>query len=77
MSTGIKTEVIWNTPPTDPAILEEANLRASLQVQECVEIRNAEIPQLIAYRFWVDQTAAESWIAFILPYNPVSAQIVT
>lgn len=79
----ITTNVVWlNQTPTSAdkqTISDQAALMQSEGKTDNVSTYMPETPVSTQYtivRTWVDNTAAEEWITFILTYNPVSAQIV-
>lgn len=75
----VQTQVIWG-PNLDPSSgIEIANKGyelSDLQTAPFEKIPGPGPDQTTFDRFWIDQTSAENWIAFIQPYNPVSATII-
>jgi len=82
MSTS--TEVVWQvgTPSStdQSAIHVQAETMASEGKTDNVAVDQLNVPevgQLTVTRTWTTTADAEEWVAFILTYNPISAEITT
>ena len=76
---SVETQVIWNWP-VDPAaadaIRAEAELLADKETQPFQQTEGPGANQMTVTRWWIDVPTAETWVAFVEQYNPVSAAII-
>lgn len=74
-----QTQVIWNWPLSEET---QATIRAKIaevadkETQPHQPVGGPGPDQQTVTHWWVDEPAALEWIAFVEPYNPVSASIV-
>ena len=76
---SVQTQVIWNWPvdqATNDAIVTQLNLVLDKETQPQQEQDGPGAGQKTKLHWWVDEASALDWIAFVEPYNPVSATIV-
>lgn len=75
----IQTKVVWNLP-IDPATASALETKArELQSQgKLIDSHShATIDTYTMGRWWIDQPAASEWLDFVVPYGPVSAEIIS
>lgn len=75
----VETQVIWNWPvdqATGDAIKAEAVALADKETQPPQQTEGPGVNQMTVSRWWVDLATAETWVAFVEQYNPVSATII-
>ena len=78
------TQIVWvNGAPNSTdltAIQASAATMASEGKTDNVTVKQQDVPvvgQHTVVRTWTTTADAEEWIAFILTFNPVSAEIIT
>lgn len=80
----ISTNVVWlETEPSQAdadAMVTQATTMTNEGKTDGIYTSEKEVPvsgQYTVTRTWTTTADAEEWIAFVLTYNPVSAEIVT
>ena len=76
---SIQTQVVWTepeNPETTAMITAKALEMGDLQASPPISENGPNANEKTYNRFWVDLTAAQEWINFINPLNPVSATIL-
>ena len=78
---SVQTQVVWNLP-MDQEVLAQILTEAQTLKTSGLEAADPEVlpgpgeNQTTGNRFWVDLATAESWIAFVEQFSPVSAAIL-
>lgn len=76
---SIQTQVIWNWPldaATRDSLLVKITEVEHLETQHRSEVAGPGENQMTKLHWWINEEAAEDWIAFVEPFNPVSATII-
>ena len=79
----ISTNVVWTDNTPTQSKIDEINAQAATMASEGktdnIPIFQPEVPisgQRTVVRTWTTTADAEEWIAFVLTYNPISAEII-
>lgn len=73
------TQVVWPAN-IDPAVLNAVKTKgleeSSQQSQPPSDSTDPVTGQLTVFRYWITESDALAWIAYVEQYNPISAGIV-
>jgi hypothetical protein len=78
----ITTQMVW-TMPVEESMVAASQIQVDAMVaagqtdglKKCTD-NSPVIGEVTAERTWIDTTAAQEWIDFIIQYGPISATIV-